>query len=556
MADKNIRRLRVGAFPLIGALIDKIDLKTILSKHLRQHGNEKIATVDSLIMILFNLVTGRQPMYELSEWVGTIHPQCFGFEEFDLNSLNDDRFGRALDKLYEADRATIMTEVVVNAIDKCAVNLDQLHNDSTTVKTYGDIPGKTTTGLELKRGVSKDHRPDLKQLVYTLTISADGAVPIHYKTYPGNRTDDTTHIETWDVLTKITQRTDFLYVADCKVCTKKQLQYITSNQGRVITIMPETWGEVEEFKNELRNHAREKREIGRRPLPGIADETEYFYVFSGDHYTRQEKYRIHWIFSSEKKKRDAESRENALAKAERDLSALLLKLNKGKLKTREAIEEKCSGILNLRKVKRFIDFTIQEVKEKEVLQIGKGRPGPKTRYEERITTLYSLSWERNKQALTSEKNVDGIFPLLSTDTNITAKEALLAYKYQPRLEKRFEQLKDVLLAAPMLFKKIERVEGIMFMFFLGLLVQALIEREVRKSMKKEAVEKIFIYPEDRPAAAPTTSVLLDRFESVSVYHLLQNEMILETFNDELTDIQRTILSLLDIQPEEYWFNKL
>ena len=96
----------------------------------------------------------------------------------------------------------------------------------------------------------------------------------------------------------------------------------------------------------------------------------------------------------------------------------------------------------------------------------------------------------------------------------------------------------------------------MFMFFLGLLVQALIEREVRKSMKKEDIEKIFIYPEDRPAAAPTTSVILDRFESVSVYHLKKDEIVIEKFNDELTQTQKTILSLLDIQPEEYWFNKM
>jgi transposase len=556
MPKKTMRRLNVGAFPLMSAIIDKLDLKTILSKHLRHHGNEKISTVDSLIMILFNIITGRRPMYDLSDWVRNIHPQCFGLDEFDGTVFNDDRFGRATEKIYDADRATIMTEVVLNAIAKFDINLDQLHNDSTTVKAYGDIPGETKTGLELKRGNSKDHRPDLKQLVYTLTISADGAIPIHYKTYPGNRTDDTTHIETWCILKKITRRSDFLYIADCKVCTKKQLKYITSNNGKVITMMPETWGEVEEFKNELRKQSKEKKEILRRPIPGIFNEIEYFYVFLGDHHTKREGYKIHWIFSSEKKKRDLKSREKALAKADRDLTDLLPKLNKRKLKTRQEIEERCISILNKRNVKRFFDFTIQEVKEKEIVQVGKGRPGPKTRYEERINTIYSLSWRRKKQELKSEKKVDGVFPLLSTDTKITAKEALLAYKYQPRLEKRFEQLKDVLLAAPMLFKKIERVEGIMFMFFLGLLVQALIEREVRKSMKKADIEKIFIYPEDRPAAAPTTSVILDRFENVSVYHLIEDENITQIFKDELTETQKTILSLLNIQPEKYWLNKI
>jgi len=507
-------------------------------------------------MILFNIVTGRRPMYDLSNWVSNIHPQCFGFDEIDSAIFNDDRFGRAIQKIYEADRATIMTDIVLNAIAKFDINLEQLHNDSTTVKAYGDIPGKTKTGLELKRGNSKDHRPDLKQLVYTLTISADGAIPIHYKTYSGNRTDDTTHIETWNTLQTITQRSDFLYVADCKVCTKKQLKHITSNHGKVITIMPKTWGEVEEFKNELRKQGKEKKEILRRPIPGIFDGTEYFYVYSGDHHTKQEGYKIHWIFSSEKKKRDLQSREKALAKADRELDKLLPKVNTRKLKARDEIEEKCVSILNKRNVKRFFEYTIEEVTEKEIVQVGRGRPGPNTKYEERINTIYSLSWNRKKKELKSERKVDGIFPLLSTDTKITAKEALVAYKYQPRLEKRFEQLKDVLLAAPLLFKKIERVEGIMFMFFLGLLVQALIEREVRKSMKQKDIEKIFIYPEDRPAVAPTTSVILDRFENVSVYHLIKDEKITEIFKDELTEIQKTILSLLNIQPEKYWLNKI
>jgi hypothetical protein len=61
MPKKKIRRLIVGAFPLMTAIIEKLDLKTILSKHLSHHGNEKISTVDSLIMILFNIVTGRRP---------------------------------------------------------------------------------------------------------------------------------------------------------------------------------------------------------------------------------------------------------------------------------------------------------------------------------------------------------------------------------------------------------------------------------------------------------------------------------------------------------------
>lgn len=208
-----------------------------------------------------------------------------------------------------------------------------------------------------------------------------------------------------------------------------------------------------------------------------------------------------------------------------------------------------------RNVDKYYSVSIAEVMEKERVQVGKGRPCINTKYEEKITVIYTLTWTRNKEMLKAERKIDGLFPLLSTDTKLSAKEVLEAYKYQPRLEKRFEQLKQVLLGAPLLFKKIERIEGMMLMFFLGLLVQALIEREVRKAMKQEEIEKIFIYPEERPAAAPTTSIILDRFENVSVYHLQENNIVLEKYKDELTMIQKEILRLLDIQPNGYWVDK-
>ena len=55
----------------------------------------------------------------------------------------------------------------------------------------------------------------------------------------------------------------------------------------------------------------------------------------------------------------------------------------------------------------------------------------------------SISWKKNKKTIEAEKNIDGLYPLLSTDPNLSAKEVLMAYKYQPKLEKRFTQLKSI-----------------------------------------------------------------------------------------------------------------
>lgn len=49
-------------------------------------------------------------------------------------------------------------------------------------------------------GHNKDHRPDLRQLVWILTVSADGAVPLAHRVASGNTGDDTTHVPTWDEL--------------------------------------------------------------------------------------------------------------------------------------------------------------------------------------------------------------------------------------------------------------------------------------------------------------------------------------------------------------------
>ncbi len=78
-------------------------------------------------------------------------------------------------------------------------------------------------------------------------------------------------------------------------------------------------------------------------------------------------------------------------------------------------------------------------------------------------------------ALSAEARTDGVVPLLCTDPAVPPKAVLQAYKFQARLEKRFSQLKDVHRAAPLLFKKPERVEANVLVFFIALLIQALLE---------------------------------------------------------------------------------
>jgi len=517
-------RKRIGEIPILQTVIQRLRLREILLNYIKPHGNETVPAVDTLLVLVWNIACGRQPLYELPEWVAKLDGGLLGHTvDAAENPYGDDRFGRALDKLYAADRASMVTDIALRVIETTRVDLSELHNDSTTVKSFGSMPGKTATGLYFTQGHSKDHRPDLKQIVYNLTISADGAIPIHYKTYPGNRTDDTLHIETWNALRQITGKADFLYVADSKVCTHKQLSHIVRHGGRVVTLMPETWKETGNFKATLRQTVKAKKRILRRPLPNDEESYETFYCFSGQYRTEKGRHPLHWIYSTQKKTRDRATREKRLQKAEHALTELMGKLNTRALKTKDQIQQRVQKILQGHGVEAFYHTEIGEVEQQWTKQIGKGRPGKNTQYETIVETLYTLS-----------------------------KAALEAYKYQPRLEKRFCQLKSVHQVAPTLFKRVERVEAIMLLFFLALILQAVIEREVRRKMKASNIEALSIYPEHRLAYHPTTAKIFERFQDIANYRIVEDNQVIKVYRDEITDLHKEILGLLGMTEKNYW----
>jgi len=550
--SEKLKRFNISGIPLIKSVSEMLGLESIFSKYIPSYCNEAVASVDALLFLIWNITLGRQPLYELSQWMSDIEPKCHGLDKAQVASFNDDRFGRALDKLYAADRATLMTDIVVTMIKKINLDMKRVHNDSTTVKAYGKIAGVTKDGLRMAKGNNKDHRPDLVHLVFSLTISSDGAIPVHYKTYAGNRTDDTTHIETWNTVKKIAGRSDFVYVADSKVCTSCQLTHIVSNGGRVITVMPNTYKETKIFKDELLSANIPRKIILKRKVEEGDCDSEYFSLFLGNYRTIDDGYAIYWYLSSQKKKLDKNLRQKRIKKADSALLELSLKLNKRDLRTEEAIIDKVEAILNKYGIEDFFTITVSKKTEEIRKKIGKGRPGPFAEYKSITKTIYLLDWDIDRQRLKKEERADGIFPLLSTDKSIGPKEALVSYKYQPKLEKRFNQFKSVHEAAPIFFKNIQRVEAIMFLFFVALIVQGIIERKVRMSMKERAIKSLPIYPEYRKSFYPTTSKIFYNFDGISSYKILKDDKVIKEFKDELSSIHKLLLGLLDINEDDFW----
>ena len=549
---RKLTRLQVGPLPLIRSIVARLRLREILLESIPGSDRQAFPRADTLILLAVNLTLTKDPLYELADWVEGLDLRALGYKDRPPGRLSDDRFARALDQLYETDRTSLLTRLVVSAIQAFGIHSERIHNDSTSIKACGRIPGRTRTGLELRRGHSKDHRPDLKQLVYTLSVSDDGAVPIHHRVYPGNRNDETTHIETWDSLCHIHGSPNFLYVADCKLCTQEQLSYIVNHGGKAITILPHNLVEVRRFHDQLRKAPIPKALLWRRPKPNYPGTTESFYLFEGSYSTEHGAYPLYWFYSTEKSQRDRQSRLERIEAAEQKLTELRPKLNRAHLKRQGQILGAAKEILKHYRVQEFVELRLQwhrQITRKR----PRGRPpGGKIVYIYQQHNSYSLHWSRKSAVLRAEARTDGVVPLLCTDAAVLPKAVLQAYKFQARLEKRFSQFKDVHRAAPLLFKKIVRVEANMFVFFIALLIQALLERELRRELANRGLPPLKLYPEDRDAPHPTTSQLFKTFDRLSTYAISQADMPCETYHDELIETHRQVLSLLNITEQEFW----
>ena len=80
---------------------------------------------------------------------------------------------------------------------------------------------------------------------------------------------------------------------------------------------------------------------------------------------------------------------------------------------------------------------------------------------------------------------------------------------------------------------------------------ALIERELRQTMKRERLKALPLYPEERRCAHPTTKQVLRLF-SHAVRHLLSRPgRVVQSFEAELTPLQRQVLELLGVPASSF-----
>jgi len=548
----------VGPLPLINHFIARLGIDGMLARALEPAGVPRIEPARSIGILLRNIVQGRRPVYGIGDWARTYHPDVIGLPEKLMEFLNDDRVGRALDVLFDSDRATMMTEVVVRAIREFALDLSQIHNDSTTLPFHGayeNADGSPQRGRKTARitfGHSSNHRPDLKQLLWSLTVTSDGAVPIHYKVYDGNTGDSPTHRETWDVIRSLAGRSDFIYVADCKLCVSETLGYIDGNGGYFITVIPRNHREDDWFRSYVQTNKVAWKEVSRKiDRNSIFAEPDIWKMAEAP-VPSSDGYRVVWVWNNKMAGEDKDARQGLMTKAVLAIEKLNKRLRnpRSRLRSREAVIEAADKAIG-EHASRWVTYEIAEKEEEKFKQENRGRPGKETRYVRSAKKRFHVKCSPRKENISFDAKTDGMFPLVTNRRDLSLKKILTTYKFQPRLEKRHDQLRNVYKATPAFLKKITRIEGLLFVYFLAMLVQALIEREIRNGMKAAGLDCLPIYYEERKCEAPTANRIFEVFDKLEVNRLWRGNEVFQRFRIELNDIERLLLKLTGVPTEAY-----
>ncbi|EQD24498.1 MAG: hypothetical protein D084_Lepto4C00427G0003, partial [Leptospirillum sp. Group IV 'UBA BS'] len=198
----------VSGAPLIRAMCEEIGLREIVDRNVVWDRERcKLSPGERVTALVVNMLTTQRPLYRVEESFEISDCALLFGEGVEPSDLNDDCLGRGLDQLWEGDPGKIFSMVVANALTRENVERRFTHFDTTSRTVYGEYKEnppadetkepespKERTPVQPKYGHSKDHRPDLKQILFKLFVNRDG-IPLFAEVRDGNLSDKTANRE-------------------------------------------------------------------------------------------------------------------------------------------------------------------------------------------------------------------------------------------------------------------------------------------------------------------------------------------------------------------------
>jgi transposase len=524
---RQTRTLHLGALPLLYPILETLGLRDIVNALRPTEADLDLGLV--ILVLVLNRLMAPAPLSWVDHWLAqTAVAAAFGVSPA---KLYDQRLGRALDAIYPY-LGEIWARLVVRAIQVWKLDLNVLHWDITSFY----FTGAYTESELLRRGYSRDHRPDTKQVNLEADVTHRTRVPVSYRVLPGQTADITTPPDHLQALLQFLARPE---LADLK------LRPILVSDGKMIT--PQAISDchyhdlfylgplsaskaVQRLLRSVSTDELAKQELAYRPKRQSRDEA--FVPYQGvwcpyrvtvppptAHPQGSEKVYIDRalvVWSAGKARLDSNKRRTYLKRLLDELDNIRRQLNKGRYAERDYVVERIGSVRRGNPTKNLVWFDLH------------GTDGQ-----------LSLKFHIDRDKLAAVQALDGRYALGTNAEHLSANDALTLFKGQDDAEKQFRTMKGPLAVRPTFLHNDQRIEGLVFVTLVALLARALLVVQCQQANLNISADRLFA-----------------EFASCSVIELTLTDGSLVRQVASPTEFQAEVIALLGVAPCERYLTAI
>lgn len=554
---KNVQTQSVGFAPILGSYFEKCGIQRIIDEHVVLDPRRKVLThgqaaVAMITAILFQVMQ----LYRICRFASEKKVLNVLLPKIEPEQYFDDRLADTLDALFASGIGDLEMLITRQMIRTFEIESPVCHNDTTSVSVYGDADNhKTDQSIRLAFGHSKKHRQDLKQLIWSMSVSSDHAFPLFQKAFSGNTADVSTYVEQWNQLIDLLGYHDFLYVADSKLISHETMAHIEDHEGFFVAPAPMYKSYKTVFENALDNHDLEWL-IAYKDRFNRGFQVPMTFTYG----QRQYHLRMIILFDHGLAARKRKTIDRRIDQTRTQFQELATKLNRYQLKTAQAIDKACADILKENNSESF--FTYRIINEPIITHKNKhrGRPSKNAAHQQVavVQDHFHVQLDFDQNAYQQALSRCGYYPLLTNKPaeDLSIEEAMLAHKKQYKCEHTYRRAKGPFSIEPIYLHTPERIEAFLLLFKIALQMVVIIERTARKSIQQRDRGLDGFMPNRKDVRNPRSEYLLKEFEDIVRGQMPLPDGQTYAFISELNALQHEILSLLQVPTRWYDYSFL
>ena len=494
----NLTHWVVGAGPLVRQMADEIGLIALINRMVTWDPvRTKVSPGERIFAMVLDILMGHSPLYRVEDRLSSTDVPLLLGEGRTAEDFADHSLGRALDKLYDAGPKAVFTALGAQAFAREALTLRSVHWDSTSRTLHGAYPDAPPKPPEVsakedpnavlqappavpRYGHSKDHRPDLKQLILSVLVSGEGVI-YQGSVDAGNASDKALNrraIADLAAAFSPEAMADLVYVADSSLVTGDNLTALHQQGLAFISRCPENFSAVGTAKTAAWA-ADQWDALGTIALRRNAAQ----YLVSEQSGTIEGvPYRFIVYRSSALDAKKVKTLDRTIAKARDALTQAATQLSKQTFHCEHDAETAAAAFRARPDYRWFPETAVNMTSRVERVSTGRGRPrkDAPTRTVWTVTATVGPVDDARRQV---EQQRRSTFVLITTlpRESWTAEAVLREYKDQGLCERKFHFLKDPLFLDALFLDTPERLEALGYVILMAALLYSLLERRLRQA---------------------------------------------------------------------------